>query len=85
MALRAGGEIARPPHVMRPREGGIRPMAARKRVVLPEPLGPIRTVGGPARMLIEIRSRIVTSPARIPTSENTMGRSEAGVPVAHPK
>ena len=37
-----------PPQVMRPRVTGISPMAARNSVVLPEPFGPIRTVGAPA-------------------------------------
>ena len=59
-------------------------MAARKRVVLPDPLGPIRTVGAPAEIWIEIPSRIVTPPARIPTSESKMGRSEAGIAVLIP-
>src|ERR1700688_808481 len=77
MALRVGGDTSQTPQVMRPRAAGSSPIAARRRVVFPEPLGPIRTVGAPAEKLIEMLSKIVTPPARIPTSENTMGRSEA--------
>ncbi len=39
---------SRPPQVMRPEVGAISPMAARNSVVLPEPFGPISTVGAPA-------------------------------------
>jgi hypothetical protein len=54
-------------------------MAARSSVVFPEPLGPMRIVGAPAEKVIETHSRTVTLPARIPTSENLMGKSDACV------
>ena len=65
--------------------GGISPMAARSSVVLPAPFGPIRTVGCPGKMSSDTRSRIVTSPARTPTSEQTIGRSEAGARMFIPR
>jgi hypothetical protein len=43
MAHRGGGTSA-PPQVMRPLVGRRSPMASRKRVLLPAPLGPINTV-----------------------------------------
>ena len=45
MARRVGGERSRPPQVIGRAVAGIRPMAARSSVVLPEPFGPISTVG----------------------------------------
>ena len=78
MARRVGGDASRPPQVMKPCETGISPMAARNSVVLPEPFGPIRTVGGPLPSVSVTRSRIVTSPATIVTSTSINGRSMAG-------
>jgi len=66
MARRVGGDSSRPSQIMCPREGGMRPMAARRSVVLPDPLGPIKTVGAPGRILNETRSRIAT-----PASEDS--------------
>ena len=57
-ALRRG--VRRPPQVTRPEVGSIRPMARRISVVLPEPFGPISTVGAPGINVSEMPSRIVT-------------------------
>jgi hypothetical protein len=43
----ADGEAGHPAQVTRPRETGIRPVAARSRVDFPAPFGPITTVGAP--------------------------------------
>ena len=60
MARRFGDAFARPPQVTRPAVGSIRPMARRISVVLPEPFGPISTVGAPDMKVSEMPSRIVT-------------------------
>ena len=78
MARRIGGTSSRPPHVMRPREGVVRPIAIRSNVVFPEPFGPIKTVGAPRFSVRVIRSRIVTAPAATVTLSNAIGRSVAG-------
>ena len=52
-------------------------MAARRRVVLPLPFGPIRIVGAPDVTVSVTRSRIVTSRATMLASTNINGRSEA--------
>ena len=78
MARRKGGDFARPPQVIRPRDGASSPIAARSNVVLPEPFGPIRMVGAPALNVSVTQSRIATLRARIETSSNTIGRSVSG-------
>ena len=60
MARRCGAACAMPPQVTRPDVGSIKPMARRISVVLPEPLGPISTVGAPDINVSEMPSRIVT-------------------------
>src|SRR5215471_8094207 len=75
MARRLNDEVSRPPQVTRPHDGDNSPMATRRNVVLPEPLGPIRIVGAPCEMWIEMRSRMVTPPTIIPTSGNSIGKS----------
>ena len=61
MARCVGGECSRPPQVINPVVAGISPMAARSSVVLPDPFGPIRTVGWPAASFNVMPSRIATS------------------------
>ena len=56
-------EDSRPPQVMRPPLTGKRLIAARSSVVLPAPLGPISTVGGPGEIVSVMPSRIVSAPA----------------------
>jgi len=47
IARRLGRPRPCPPQVTRPREGVMRPKAVRSKVVLPDPFGPMRTVGAP--------------------------------------
>src|SRR5882724_11884986 len=79
MARRTGGTSATPSQVTRPMDGGTRPIATRNSVVLPEPFGPISTVGGPGQMASDTRSSTVTWPvpwpARMVTSSKRIGRS----------
>jgi hypothetical protein len=79
IARRVGDDTFRPPQVMRPRDTGRSPIATRRRVVLPEPLGPISTVGAPAEKVSEISSRTATPLLTIPTSEKQIGKSESSV------
>jgi len=85
MARRVGAEIPHPPQVIWPRDAGRSPIADRSRVVFPEPLGPIRTVGAPAENAIEIPSSNATPPARIPTSEKRIGKSEVSTRTFSPR
>src|ERR1043165_3607936 len=78
MARLIGGTPATPSQVTWPRDGGIRPMARRNIVVLPAPLGPIRTVGAPEWIASDARSRTVTAPALTVTSWKRIGRWEGG-------
>src|SRR5882757_1731324 len=75
---REGGCRSRPAHVMRPLDGARRPMAILSKVVLPEPFGPISTVGLPAANLRLIPLRMVTSFAAKQTSSNAIGSSASG-------
>src|SRR5579862_286390 len=63
---------------MRPRDGASRPQARRSKVVLPEPFGPINTVGAPASIDRVTRSSTVTAPATTATSTNAIGRLASG-------
>src|SRR4051812_30122325 len=78
MARLIGGTPATPPQVTWPCDGGNRPIAARNSVVLPEPFGPISTVGAPGWMTSDTRSSTVTVPVATVTSSNRIGRSEGG-------
>ena len=51
-------------------------MAARRKVVFPEPLGPMSTVGAPALITSDICRRIGDPLAPTFTFENSMGKSE---------
>ena len=82
MARRAGGTLARPPHVTRPLVGWISPIATRSSVVLPAPFGPISTVGAPGISSSETRSRMASSRIRTPISRRTMGTSEASTRIS---
>src|SRR5580704_7176849 len=73
------------PHVTRPRLGGTRPMARRISVLLPEPLGPIRTVGAPPRNATDICATIGTWPASSETLSRTMGNSFDGARMVSPR
>jgi len=75
IARRSGGNCSRLPHVMRPSDGGASPIATLSRVVLPEPFGPINTVGDPESIVSVTRFNIFVSCARTWTSENTIGKS----------
>src|SRR5258708_28061036 len=79
MARRSGGAGVTPSQVTRPADGGTSPIATRKSVVLPEPFGPISTVGAPGQMASDTRSSTVTWPvpwpARMVTSSKRIGRS----------
>src|SRR6187397_838416 len=78
IARRVGAANSRPPHVTLPEAGAISPIATRSSVVLPDPLGPISTVGAPAPIDNVMRSRIVTARAVIVTLSKAMGRWEEG-------
>src|SRR5262245_5408633 len=59
---------------MRQATGASNPIASFKSVVLPEPLGPIRTVGGPVAIESVTLRRIDTPPAVYATSSKQIGR-----------
>src|SRR4051794_12077627 len=75
MASRRACSIGWPPQLIEPRLGGMSPIARCRRLVLPEPLGPSRTVGGPEAMASDRSLRIATGSAASETCENTIGRS----------
>jgi hypothetical protein len=85
IARRVGAASSRPPHVTRPREAAMSPMARRSSVVLPAPFGPMSTVGGPAANFSETLSRSLTLPAATLTSSSTIGRSETGARMLIPQ
>src|SRR5262245_28745754 len=58
---------------MLPAVGVSRPVASLMSVVLPEPLGPIRTVGEPASSSSVTSRRMQVSPAAKATESKTMG------------
>ena len=76
IARAKGADCATPPQVTWPLDGAINPMAVRRKVVFPEPLGPISTVGAPAPITSYICRRICDPPAPTLTFENSMGKSE---------
>src|SRR5262249_34475077 len=59
---------------MRPATGFSKPMASLSNVVLPEPLGPNSTVGGPAATARLTALRIGVAPAANATSWNAIGK-----------
>ena len=69
---------------MRPRDGASSPIATRSSVDLPEPFGPISTVGAPGASVSAIRSRIVTAPAVTVTPSNSIGSSLEGARMVIP-
>src|SRR5690606_17185878 len=75
MARRAPSSLVRPPQLRRPALASISPMPRRMSVLLPEPFGPTSRVGAPGEIVSEIRSRIVTPPARTLAPSNEIGRS----------
>src|SRR5437868_15509837 len=75
MARRFGGASVTPSQVTRPADGGMSPIATRSSVVLPEPFGPISTVGAPGQMVSDRRSSTITAPALMVTSSKRIGRS----------
>src|SRR4051794_16522439 len=74
MAHLAGGTPDTPPQLIWPSDGESRPIARRRTVVLPEPFGPINTVGPPHRTLRDTFSRIVTASVTTVTPSNWIGR-----------
>src|SRR5690242_13995209 len=84
MASRRACSIGRLPQVIDPLLGGMSPIARCRRLVLPEPLGPSRTVGGPEAMVSDKSSRIATGPATRETCENTIGRSPGSADTSWP-
>src|SRR4051812_37234028 len=84
MASRLPFVSASPPQVTRPAVGAMSPIAMRINVLLPDPFGPISTVGAPELKPIEAWSRIVTWPVLTLTSCRTIGRSLAAGPIILP-
>src|SRR5690606_40266005 len=82
---RCGRSPVLPPQVTWPFVTGIRPIATRSKVVLPDPFGPIRNVGAPGSIDSATWSRMVTAPATTVTRSRTMGRSEAGARMVTPR
>src|SRR5262245_4358996 len=72
MAWRRPARSNCPPRIL-PAVGVSRPMANLMSVVLPEPLGPISTVGGPASIVSVTSRRMQVSPAAKATESKTIG------------
>src|SRR5689334_8416273 len=78
MAHRSGAITARPPRLTLPCDGCKRPIRRRSNVVLPEPFGPMRTVGAPAGIVSDTSSRSSLPRTVTLTLSSVMGNSSLG-------